>query len=97
MGAAAHHEARAVFAERFLVGGHIGLVGLRVADIDVGDPVSLRHVTSFMFAVCPFSANQCPLRRDMRYLVEVAAISATIASADAFGSAASVMGRPITR
>ena len=41
--ACAHQEFRAVFAERRGVGGDVGLVLLRVGDIDSDDPVSLRH------------------------------------------------------
>src|SRR5262249_27572110 len=41
--AAAHEEPCAVFAERLGIGGHIGLVAVRVRHIDTPHPISLGH------------------------------------------------------
>src|SRR5438477_7217970 len=41
--AAADQEFRAVFAQRLGIRHHIGLVAFGVADVDVRDPIGLRH------------------------------------------------------
>src|SRR6266516_4453176 len=55
--AAAHQKPRAVFAERLGVRRHVGLVAVRIGDIDVRDPISLWHAFSSVTSSVSSPAN----------------------------------------
>src|SRR3984885_6649359 len=79
--AAAHQIPGAVFRKDHSVLGDVFLVAIHVVNIDARDPVALCHLHSPVSSV---QASACT-------------ISATMASAAALGSAASMTGLPTTR
>ena len=82
--AAAHQRGAAILFMRRRRRRHIGLVAFRIADIDLRNPIALGHGAFPSMLSCQFCRAAF-------------AISATIACAAAFGSAAARIGRPTTR
>src|SRR5690606_34468636 len=87
--AGADQEPRAVFMKDRAVLGDILLVAVHVVNIDPRDPVCLGHpVLPYLFALC----GDWPRRQP-----RACSMSAMMACAAAFGSAAAMIGRPTTR
>ena len=82
--AATHQRNTMIFFMRRGRRGHVGLVAFRIADIDLRNPIAFGH-------------RGRSITPTLYFFVAERAISATIASAAAFGSVAAMIGRPTTR